>query len=171
MRHALLHITLVSILLSLAACHGDPPMVVAPTHRGNDLKENMINANKTIAQSEETAIDQYVARRHWDMQTLVNGARIMEYEVGKGPKVNYEDSVHIRYRVEAINGNVIYDSVDEHFVAGRRQQMIGLDEAVRALHFGSRAMVILPSNLAYGMGGDGDRIPQQAILVLDLTIE
>jgi FKBP-type peptidyl-prolyl cis-trans isomerase len=49
--------------------------------------------------------------------------------------------------------------------------MIGLDQAILQLHYGSRARVILPSALAYGIGGDGDRIPKSTILILDLKIK
>ena len=154
----------------LSACHNDPPMVGNPTSNTPDLKEHFINANRTIAQSEETSINEYVARRKWDMQKLPDGVRLWEYEKGRGPKVNVEDSVHIVYSVEAINGKLIYSDITDDYVAGRRQQMIGLDQAVLQLSVGSRAKVILPSNLAYGIGGDGDRIPQSAILVIDVKV-
>lgn len=145
-------------------------MVGRPTSNTPDLKEHFINANRTIAQSEETSINEYVARRKWDMQKLPEGVRLWEYEKGRGPKVNVEDSVHIVYSVEAINGKLIYSDITDDYVAGRRQQMIGLDQAVLQLSVGSRAKVILPSNLAYGIGGDGDRIPQSAILVIDVKV-
>lgn len=145
-------------------------MVGNPTSNTPDLKEHFINANRTIAQSEETSINEYVARRKWDMQKLPEGVRLWEYEKGRGPKVNVEDSVHIVYSVEAINGKLIYSDITDDYVAGRRQQMIGLDQAVLQLNVGSRAKVILPSNLAYGIGGDGDRIPQSAILVIDVKV-
>lgn len=145
-------------------------MVGNPTSNTPDLKEHFINANRTIAQSEETSINEYVARRKWDMQKLPEGVRLWEYEKGRGPKVNVEDSVHIVYSVEAINGKLIYSDIKDDYVAGRRQQMIGLDQAVLQLSVGSRAKVILPSNLAYGIGGDGDRIPQSAILVIDVKV-
>ena len=145
-------------------------MVGNPTSNTPDLKEHFINANRTIAQSEETSINEYVARRKWDMQKLPEGVRLWEYEKGCGPKVNVEDSVHIVYSVEAINGKLIYSDITDDYVAGRRQQMIGLDQAVLQLSVGSRAKVILPSNLAYGIGGDGDRIPQSAILVIDVKV-
>lgn len=145
-------------------------MVGNPTSNTPDLKEHFINANRTIAQSEETSINEYVARRKWDMQKLPEGVRLWEYEKGRGPKVNVEDSVHIVYSVEAINGKLIYSDKTDDYVAGRRQQMIGLDQAVLQLSVGSRAKVILPSNLAYGIGGDGDRIPQSAILVIDVKV-
>lgn len=145
-------------------------MVGNPTSNTPDLKEHFINANRTIAQSEETSINEYVARRKWDMQKLPDGVRLWEYEKGRGPKVNVEDSVHIVYSVEAINGKLIYSDIKDDYVAGRRQQMIGLDQAVLQLSVGSRAKVILPSNLAYGIGGDGDRIPQSAILIIDVKV-
>ena len=145
-------------------------MVGNPTSNTPDLKEHFINANRTIAQSEETSINEYVARRKWDMQKLPDGVRLWEYEKGCGPKVNVEDSVHIVYSVEAINGKLIYSDITDDYVAGRRQQMIGLDQAVLQLSVGSRAKVILPSNLAYGIGGDGDRIPQSAILIIDVKV-
>lgn len=165
------HIILIIIsFLFLAACHNDPPMVGRPSSGKPDIKEHLINANKTIAKSEETTIDEYIARRGWNMEKLPEGVRLWEYKKGNGKKIDFEDSVHISYNVEAINGKLIYDDIKEDFVAGRRQQMIGLDQAVLQLKKGSHAKVILPSNLAYGIGGDGDRIPQSAILVIDLQI-
>ena len=164
-------INILLLIFLLVSCHGDPPMVTGSAKTsGNGLKENLINANRTIAQAEETSIDQYVSRHGWNMEQLPEGARIWEYEVGNGNVVGYEDSVCVEYSVEAINGRKIYDDVSECFVAGRRQQMIGLDQAVLHLHFGSRARVILPSALAYGIGGDGDRIPKSTILVLDVRV-
>lgn len=168
-KNQILSLSLTAMLF--ISCHGDPPIVVAPQSSGNSVKENLINANRTIAQSEETSIDQYVARRGWTMERLPEGARIWEYEAGDGPVVGYEDSVCVVYSVEAINGRMIYDEMDECFVAGRRQQMIGLDQAIMHLHYGCRARVILPSAIAYGIGGDGDRIPQSTILILDLRIK
>ncbi len=170
MKIKLPHIALMLPLALLAGCHNDPPVVAPRAAQHDQLKEHMINANKTIAQAEQTSIDEYVARRGWPVRELSNGARLWEYEAGKGAQVDYEDSVHLRYDIEAINGTRLYSNLEEDCVAGRRREMVGLDEAVRQLHFGSRAKVILPSNLAYGIGGDGDRIPSSAVLVLDVEV-
>lgn len=170
MRHATIPSLLLGAIL-LTGCHNDPPIVGAPQIQGPDFKENMINANRTIAQSEETSITEYIARRGWEMQKLPSGVRVWEYASGTGRKVDYEDSVKVTYNVEAINGTAIYANEEETFVAGRKADMVGLDEAVLTLHYGSHAKVILPSNLAYGIAGDGDRIPSSAILVLDVTVQ
>lgn len=157
-------------MLLFSSCHGDPPIVNQPSVSDNGIKEHMINANKTIAQSEETTIDEYIARHRWTMEKLLDGVRIWVYEEGNGNKVKYEDSVYVRYNIEAINGKTFYSDITEGFVAGRRHIMIGLDQAVLQMNYGSRAKIILPSAMAYGIAGDNDRIPKSAILVIDLQI-
>ena len=152
-------------------CHREPPVVGNNSNKVIDIKENMINANRTIAQSEETAIDEYVTRRGWPMKKLSTGTRYWEYEIGNGKQIDYEDSVKIKYDVEALNGKLVYTSIEECFVVGRSQVMIGLDDAVRHMHRGSKAKVILPSSLAYGIAGDNDRITQSMVIVIDLRIE
>ncbi len=158
-------------VLLLTACHNDPPVIVTGDTNQQDLRENMINANRMIAQSEETAINEYIARRKWPMTKLPGGVRLWEYEKVSNTTINMEDSVTVNYTIEAINGKLIYRDIEENFVVGHRRDMIGLDEAIMNLHHNSKAKVILPSHLAYGIGGDGDRIPQSAVLIIDLQIE
>lgn len=167
----ILPIALLVATCLLTACHSDPPMVVMPSPARGNLQEQMIGAHRTIAQSEETAIDEYVSRRRWPMQRLGSGVRLWEYERGAGKAVEMEDSVRLRYDIEALSGKQLYDTMEEVCVAGRRRDMVGLDEALLALHYGSKARIILPSTLAYGIGGDGDRITQSTVLVIDLSVE
>lgn len=155
----------------ISSCHNDPPVIIPQVTNKQDIRENLINAHRTIAQAEETSIDEYVSRRGWDMTKLAGGARVWEYRKGSDNPVNYEDSITVHYSVEAINGTLLYDTIDETFLVGRRQLMAGLDEVLLTLHYGSRAKVILPSHQAYGIGGDGDRIPGSAILVLDVKVD
>lgn len=160
-----------ALIIVLTAIGCEPPVVNRAGVEKVDIKENMINANRTIAHSEETAIDEYIARRGWPMKKSSTGVRYWEYEVGKGAMIDYEDSIKIQYDVEALNGKTVYTSIDESFTVGRRQKMTGLDDAIRHLHRGSKAKVIIPSSLAYGIAGDGDRITQSMVLVIELKIE
>lgn len=172
MNRHIIHITLFLSAFIMVGCHNDPPIVAPQNQSGyGDMKEHLIAAHRTVAQSEETSIDEYVSRRGWTMERLDDGVRMWCYSKGGGKPVEYEDSVSVTYNVEAINGKKIYDNIIEHYVAGHRQTLIGLDQAVMRLHRGDKAIVILPSSLAYGIGGDGDRIPQSSILVLDVKVE
>ena len=160
---------LIPLLVCLAACNNVPVVDVAQP-KGDTLRDNMITANRYIAKSEETQIDAYVARRGWTMQRLTSGARVMETSRGNGVAINYEDTLSITYRVEALNGAVVYDNVDLTVVAGRLQPVRGLDAALLTLHHRSSARVILPSEQAYGVVGDGDRIGTRMVLVYDLKV-
>lgn len=162
---------IVSILLSaiVAGC-GEVPVVDVQAPKGDTLKENLINANRHIANSEATQIEAYAARRGWNMMRLEGGARVMTTRVGDGPKVEYEDTVSIRYSVEAINGVTIYKDQEETVVSGQLQPNRGLDAALRILSEGSRAKVILPSEQAFGVAGDGNRVKSRMVLIYDVEV-
>lgn len=155
----------------LSSCHNDPPVVAQPEKVQNvDYRDYMSRANKINIDSEETQIQGYISRHGWPMQELTFGTRIWIYEAGDGEAVTELDSVNVIYNVEAIDGKVIYENVTESFMAGRRQTMKGLDEAVLNMHHGDHAKVILPSSMGYSVGGDGDRIPRGATLILDVKV-
>lgn len=154
---------------ALVSCN-EVPVVDIQQQKGDTLKESLINANRHIANSEETQIDSYVARRGWQMTRLTGGPRVMVTTPGRGPKVDYEDTVTIRYSIEAINGVVIYKDLTDTLVAGHLQPTRGLDAALRTLNEGSRARVILPSEQGYGVAGDGNRISSRMILVYDVEV-
>jgi FKBP-type peptidyl-prolyl cis-trans isomerase len=80
-------------------------------------------------------------------------------------KIDYEDVVAIEYDVESISGQVVYSNVQDTVTVGRMQPTRGLDAALRTLAPGQQAVVILPSEQAYGVVGDGDRIGSRMILI------
>ena len=163
--------TLIMILgaLALTSCD-NTPVINVQRDVADDYKENMINANKVIAQSEHTQIQSYIERRGWKMTQLSNGEWMEEYHKGTGSAISYEDSCHVRYRLEALNGKIIYDGQEESFVVGRNQTTVGLDRAVMELHRGSKARIIAPSDLGYGVAGDGDRVPSRTVLIYDIEV-
>lgn len=162
---------LVLLALLFAACDNTPVIEVEQKRPSDEVKDNLINANKYMAEAEETQIDQYVSRRGWEMQRLTCGARVWEYERGKGKQLDFEDTVQVTYHVEALNGKCFYDQQSETFVLGRHQTVVGLDAAVMKLHRGSKARVVVPSEAAYGVVGDQENIPSRTVLVYDLKVE
>lgn len=163
------HILFSAAIILFAACH-QPNVIDISQPKEISIKENLINANKYIAQSEDTQIEQYIARRGWKMERLSCGARVMENQPGNGTYIDYEDSVSVRCRIEALNGGVIYEELEENFVVGRHQTTVGLDAAVKKLRKGSKAIAIVPSDAAYGVGGDGDRINTRVVLIYHIEV-
>lgn len=156
------------VLIALAGCNRTP---VVEVEQKPDISENLINANKTIAKSEETSINGYVTRRGWEMNRLSCGARVMETNKGSNKAIGYEDSVTIHYTLTTLNGKTLYQDIAESVVAGRNQVPTGLDAALLTLHYGSQATIIIPSEAGYGVVGDGDRIPARTVLIYELEID
>ena len=128
-------------------CREVPSYDIAPA-KGDSLKENMINANRLIAQGEAQQIDAYLERRGWPAEKLPNGVWVAEYSNGEAPlgqAIGYEDTVVVRYQVSTLGGNGIYDWRTDTVVCGRLQPTRGLDAALRTLHRGASARVIVPS--------------------------
>ena len=156
-------------LLLATACREVPAVDLQPA-KDNTLKESLIDANRHIAHSEETQIDAYASRRGWKMSRLPSGTRVMLTHRGQGTPVEYEDTVAITYSVEALNGATVYSNVCDTVVVGRLQPTRGVDAALRTLRRGDRARLILPSEQAYGVLGDGHRITTRMVLIYDITI-
>ena len=161
------------LLCLLATACREVPSYDLAAPKGDTLKENMINANRIIAQSEEQQIDAYLERRGWPKKKLSNGVWVAEYEnseVAPGRAIGYEDTVTIRYNVSTLGGNDIYAWHTDTVIAGHLQPTRGLDAALRTMHENTTARVIVPSEQAYGIVGDGDRIRTRTVLVYVIEI-
>ena len=94
-------------------------------------------------------------------------------EQGDDELIKTGDIVMMGYEVGLVNGELIYSSDNEGFKVfqvGRGGVERGLEEAVLHLHNNDVAEVIIPSYLAYGLTGDGNKIPPKSILVYKLKI-
>lgn len=164
----LLVITCIAIMLF--ACGGGDVPVIEMEEKGN-ISENMISANRYITKAEETQIDQLVQRNGWNARKLNNGVRVWEYQAGTGEKISYETRVSLHYTLSAISMNVIYKDVDKEIIVGKNEVVPGLDTGLMELRRGSKAKIIVPAYAGYGVAGDGDKVPQNAILIFDVEIK
>ena len=56
------------------------------------------------------------------------------------------------------------------FVVGHGGVESGLEEAVLHLHYGDEAEIVIPSHLAYGLTGDGNKIPINSTIVYKVKV-
>lgn len=162
-----------SFFILFTSCREVPSYDIAAP-KGDTLKENMINANRIIAQSEAQQIDAYLERRGWSKEKLPNGVWVAEYENGEvplGQAIGYEDTVVLRYCVSTLGGDELYGWRTDTVVCGRLKPTRGFDAALRTLHRGAIARVIVPSEQGYGVIGDGDRIKSRMVLVYAVEIK
>lgn len=162
---------IVLLTLLMVSCQ-EKPKPAAPVSDAQ-LKESLEKANRYLANDEEEDIQNYVRRHQWDMVSTGTGLRYQIVSPGDGPLIQAGQSVVMEYVLYDIVGDVVYSSEQDgvmRFVVGKGAEVAGLDEAVRHLHRGDIAHVIVPSHLGYGLLGDQKSVSGRATLIYTLKI-
>ena len=83
------------------------------------------------------------------------------------------DTVEITYQVKLLDGTDCYDTRHDPvaFTLGKAEMPRGMEEALQMMRVGDSSVLILPSHLAYGFTGDGDKIPGNAATVYYLALK
>lgn len=97
-------------------------------------------------------------------------------ERGTGPLPTAGQTVQVKYRGSLLATDKEFDSTAKHggqpiaFPLGRGQVIPGWDEGIARLPVGSKAVLLIPSPLAYGERGAGADIPPRAILKFEVEL-
>ncbi len=89
----------------------------------------------------------------------------------EGDSVRALDQVSIDYKVSLLTGETVYSSDSTGSMSitiGRSDVANGLQEGLQLMRTGERALFIVPSHLAYGLTGDGDKISGFQTLVIEI---
>ncbi|QKG57285.1 FKBP-type peptidyl-prolyl cis-trans isomerase [Hymenobacter sp. BRD128] len=95
---------------------------------------------------------------------------------GAGPLPQTGQTVGVRYRGTVLATGKEFDASDKHggspfeFALGRGQVIPGWDQGIAMLPKGSKAILLIPSSLAYGTRGAGADIPADANLRFDVEL-
>jgi FKBP-type peptidyl-prolyl cis-trans isomerase len=107
-------------------------------------------------------------------KTLPNGLIYIETLAGTGPQPIDGKKVKVQYTGKLLNGTVFDSSVDKgkpyEFPLGRKQVIEGWDAGIPLMKVGGKAILIVPSSLAYKDRGAGDRIPPYSTLVFEVEL-
>jgi FKBP-type peptidyl-prolyl cis-trans isomerase len=107
------------------------------------------------------------------MMETGTGVRYMIYEKGSGATANSKDVVLIDFDIKLLDGTLCYSSRQtgaEQFVVDYDNVESGLHEAIKYLHQGDKAIIIIPSHRAFGLAGDMDRIPPFSTVVYNISL-
>ena len=99
----------------------------------------------------------------------------LQYEViteGTGPMPGPDDQVEVHYRGTLVDGTVFDSSIDrgETVTFGVGQVIPGWTEALQLMPTGSKWLLAIPSDLAYGAGGAGQVIGPDAALIFEVEL-
>ncbi len=138
-----------------------------------DYKEKLLEANKGLVKSEDQQIKDFLNRYKWDMLETGTGLRYMIYKKGSGASAKKGKIAKMNYSVSLLTGELCYTSDElgvKEFLIGKGGVESGLEEGILLLKEGDQAKFILPSHLAYGLLGDGDKIPAKAAIIYDVKL-
>lgn len=136
-------------------------------------KDPLMRVNKKLVESEDNHINALVNRYGWKMEKTGTGLRYLIYHKGNGKKALAGKIAKINYEVKLIDGVLCYSSATsgpKEFLIGRGGVESGLEEGILLMKVGDKAKFILPSHLAFGLVGDGNKIPPKATLVYDIEL-
>ncbi len=160
-------------LLQLSCGNNQTHVTKKTDLESKEFKDKLVDANKIYVKRESDEIDQYVKHKKWRMTTTGSGLRYMITQKGSGLSPQTEQHVKLNFKISLLDGTLCYssDSTGSYeFVVDKSSVETGLHEGVKYMHVGDKAVLILPSHLAYGLIGDENRIPPRASVLYDLEL-
>ena len=172
-----------SVWFKLFKMRMTPPGMDSVEYLTFDVKLNEILSADTVRAREEAkrqkameqeAVDraQYIAKNYPDAKPTSSGLYYIQTKKGRGKNPKPGDKVKVNYTGKFLDGTVFDSSIDRgkpfEFTIGKQQVIPGWDEGISMMRKGGKAVLIIPSNLAYGQGRG--RIPPYSTLVFDVEL-
>jgi peptidylprolyl isomerase len=130
----------------------------------------------SFAQTESKTMTaaEYVAKKYPKAIKTPSGLYYVVVKQGSGAKPAKGQKVSVHYTGTFTDGSKFDSSRDRNqpfeFTLGMGQVIKGWDEGVALMNPGSRYMLIIPYDLAYGEQGRPGAIPGKATLVFDVEL-
>lgn len=136
-------------------------------------KKELADLNRYLVQKDRERIENYIERRDLKMTESSTGLWYQVKSEGNGDYLTDNDRVVMEYKCSLLDGTTCYSSEEngpEEVVVGRSEIMAGLNQGLRMLKSGGEAVFIIPPYLAYGLKGDGKKIPARSVIVYEIKI-
>jgi hypothetical protein len=165
---------LLSACCLLLSCNNPTPTGVI--HNSSIKKEGtnpFILGNQKILELENENIELFLKRHKWKMQKTDTGLRYEITNIGTGKNCEVGEVVTLEYTTYLLSGERLYNSNEDdiiQFTVEKSEEIAGLHEAVQLMNKGTEARVIIPSHLAYGATGDGNKIKPYQTIIMKINI-
>lgn len=166
------YISIFVIVCCLTACSGKKSNGLGEVQK-TATKEDLILANRVLVKKDQKRIEGVVSRNNWNMHETETGLWYEIIEFGNGVPAKEGMLITISYSISLLDGTLCYSSDiigDKTFQIGRGGVEAGLEQGILLCTEGTKARFILPPYLAYGLPGDGDKIPARSIIVYELEV-
>ncbi|MBA2406589.1 MAG: FKBP-type peptidyl-prolyl cis-trans isomerase [Chitinophagales bacterium] len=124
---------------------------------------------------EQQTIESYLSKNSLKGEKTPSGLYVIVEDLGKGKQPMPGNTVKVNYSGMLLDGTKFDSSLDPgrepfEFKIGAGQVIKGWDEGIPHFKEGGKGKLIVPSGLAYGDRGAGEKIPPHAPLVFDIQL-
>lgn len=164
----------VAVMLLLAGCGGEPQEGHVISHNVQAKNEDkLLRANRYLIRKDMEMIKGYISRHDLSMVFADLGYYYSVVERGSGGGITKGKVVLFSYRINLIDGTPIDSSGTElsQVVVDKSQAITGIHDGLKKLHEGDSAIFIFPPHVAYGLLGDGVKIPRRSTLVYSIKVK
>lgn len=156
----------IAVMLSLPACLSRPDTKSsALQNRESDL----IDFNRSLLVKDRALITEYTEKEKLPVKETSTGLWFLEMKSGEGPEIKLGDNVKYDFECTLLDGTMCYRGTSSLKV-GYADAASGVTEGLQMMNTGSEFMFIIPPYLAYGITGDGNKIPGRSILIYKIRI-
>ncbi len=158
------------LLIFVVSCRDKTDKKPSAYRPGN---EEMADVNSYIIQKDRERIQSYFERKGLRMNETSTGLWYCIIKDGDGDLFKDNDRVVYNFQCSLLDGTECYNSGDlgpQEIKLGMSDLPSGLNEGFKYLRKGSEAIFILPPFLAYGLIGDGRKIPPRSTLVYNIHV-
>jgi len=157
------------LFLAISSCNSDQLRVSDKSVPG---KKEMSDINRYLVQKDRERIENYIGRKNLKMTESPAGIWFSILSEGDGKFLTDNDRVLLEYEVTLLDGTGCYSSNElgpKEIIIGKSNIEAGLNLGLRMLKPGGKATFIIPPFLAFGLAGDGRKIPSRAVIVYNIT--
>lgn len=136
-------------------------------------KNEMADINKFLVQKDKERIQNYIERKNLKMTQSQTGLWFQIIYEGSGALFSDNSNIKFNYECSLLDGTKCYSSKNlgpKDIILGKSELEPGLNAGLRMLRPGAKAIFIIPPHLAFGLIGDGKKIPSRAIIVYNIDI-
>ena len=137
--------------------------------------EEQYNAYVEQGRAEEASLlQEYITKNKIKVAPTESGLYFIPKKAGKGAKAVVGQRVFVHYTGKLLDGTEFDSSVKRgepiDFILGQGQVIPGWDEGISMMREGDKAVLLIPSKLAYGENGSRPVIPPFATLIFDVEL-
>lgn len=133
------------------------------------------NALKELRKDlEPKELAEYLEMNQITAEPIEPGYYYIEHQRGTGNIVKPGDLIKAHFFISTVVGDELYSSYDAgeplEVEIGRTFDNVGVTEALQRVRKGTKATIIVPSEIAFGPEGRGDVVPPYTTMVYDIEV-